>query len=308
MYRTLQVPPKGEFETEEAYRGRLEEAFVPGTYAIPVTEFELTYDSDSAAFSVTFATEWARGISVGADGFSGAGMMIVSGRSTKLLRTEARTNAFGAQIQVQVWVDTLFGVVPIDEVGEPGTVAVGKWRMSPDSARATKPIVAAVLDVTLAAMPDGRQTDSGHDHDGPTFTFPRDLTRVPYVVFVRDAKLVLYDRRSRRILTKLPMVVASSDDHEAFADDSTLSDTVPASPRWAIMAPPGAPREARGRHEVQFWVAADGHVTRVEVTPPIKDEKYRREFVERMMGHLFNPATTRDGRAVDFVATLIVYP
>jgi len=83
----------------------------------------------------------------------------------------------------------------------------------------------------------------------------------------------------------------------------------PASPRWTIFPPPGAPREVRGRrHEVRFWVSAEGRVTRVEVTPPIKDAGYRREFTERMMGYLFNPATTRDGRHVDFVASVTVIP
>ncbi|MEX2156414.1 MAG: hypothetical protein WD773_06200 [Gemmatimonadales bacterium] len=83
----------------------------------------------------------------------------------------------------------------------------------------------------------------------------------------------------------------------------------PASPRWTIFPPPGAPREARGRrHEVRFWVTAEGRVTRVEVTPPIKDAGYRREFTERMMGYLFNPAMTRDGRRVDYVASVTVIP
>jgi hypothetical protein len=83
----------------------------------------------------------------------------------------------------------------------------------------------------------------------------------------------------------------------------------PASPRWTIFPPPGAPREARGRrHEVRFWVTAEGRVTRVEVTPPIKDSGYRREFIERMMGYLFNPATTRDGRRVDYIASVTVIP
>ena len=86
-------------------------------------------------------------------------------------------------------------------------------------------------------------------------------------------------------------------------------DIFPASPRWTIFPPPGAPREARGRrHEVRFWVTAEGRVTRVEVTPPIKDAGYRREFTERMMGYLFNPATTRDGRHVDYVASVTVIP
>ncbi|HEY3219518.1 MAG TPA: hypothetical protein VGJ80_02200 [Gemmatimonadales bacterium] len=86
------------------------------------------------------------------------------------------------------------------------------------------------------------------------------------------------------------------------------SDIFAATPRWAIIPPPGAPREARGRHEVRFWVTVEGRVTRIDVTPPIKDAGYRREFTERMMGYLFNPATTRDGRHVEYVASLIVYP
>jgi hypothetical protein len=86
-------------------------------------------------------------------------------------------------------------------------------------------------------------------------------------------------------------------------------DIFPASPRWTIFPPPGAPRDARGRrHEVRFWVTAEGRVTRVEVNPPIKDAGYRREFTERMMGYLFIPATTRDGRQVDFIASVTVIP
>jgi hypothetical protein len=84
------------------------------------------------------------------------------------------------------------------------------------------------------------------------------------------------------------------------------SDIFPASPRWAITPPGGAPREARGRHEVRFWVTVDGRVSRVEVTPPIRDAGYRREFEQRMMGFLFNPATTRDGRRVDSITIVTI--
>ena len=83
----------------------------------------------------------------------------------------------------------------------------------------------------------------------------------------------------------------------------------PATPRWAIFPPPGAPSAVRGHaHQVRFWVTADGRVTRVEVSPPIKDAAYRRQFNERMMGYLFTPAATRDGRRVDFVASVTVIP
>jgi hypothetical protein len=86
------------------------------------------------------------------------------------------------------------------------------------------------------------------------------------------------------------------------------SEIIAPTPRWMIMAPPGAPSEAKGRHEVRFWVTADGRVIKIEVTPPIKDSGYRREFTERMMGYLFNPATTHDGRHVESIASVVIYP
>jgi len=86
------------------------------------------------------------------------------------------------------------------------------------------------------------------------------------------------------------------------------SDIIGAKPRLVINTPQGAPPEAKGGHEVRFWVLADGRVTRIEVTPPIKDGGYRRAFMEAMRGFLFDPAKTRDGRPVNFVYTLTVYP
>ena len=75
-----------------------------------------------------------------------------------------------------------------------------------------------------------------------------------------------------------------------------------ASPIWTITPPDGRPRSMRGRYDVQFWVTADGRVTQVEVTPPIRDADYRREFMKRMMGYVFAPAKTRDGRRIESVA------
>jgi len=72
--------------------------------------------------------------------------------------------------------------------------------------------------------------------------------------------------------------------------------------------PAGAPPEDKRKHEVQFWVRADGHVTRIEVTPPIKDSHYRRVFMEALNGFEFSPAKTRDGRPIDYVYSIVVYP
>src|SRR5947209_6157817 len=64
------------------------------------------------------------------------------------------------------------------------------------------------------------------------------------------------------------------------------SDIFAATPLWAISPPPGAPRDAHGkRHEVRFWVTAEGRVTKVEVTPPIKDSGFRRECTVRVRGY-----------------------
>jgi hypothetical protein len=66
-----------------------------------------------------------------------------------------------------------------------------------------------------------------------------------------------------------------------------------------IVPPENPPRSVRGRpYRVRFWVRADGRVARITVTPEIPDEKYGRDFRERMLNYRFYPARTRDGQAV----------
>jgi hypothetical protein len=55
---------------------------------------------------------------------------------------------------------------------------------------------------------------------------------------------------------------------------------------------------AHGRFTVSFSVAADGRVTHVSVDPQPKDGGCRREMMDKMMSYEFQPARTRDGRAV----------
>ena len=82
----------------------------------------------------------------------------------------------------------------------------------------------------------------------------------------------------------------------------------PASPRTTYVPPLAkVPGSLAGRtYRIWFWVAADGHVTRVEVDPPMHDEPYRREFLERMMAYRFYPARTRDGTNVAGVFTAAI--
>jgi len=81
-----------------------------------------------------------------------------------------------------------------------------------------------------------------------------------------------------------------------------------ASPRTAFVPPLAkVPGSLAGRtYQVRFWVAADGNVTRVEVDPPMHDEPYRREFLERMMAFRFYPARMRDGTNVASVFTVAI--
>ena len=83
-------------------------------------------------------------------------------------------------------------------------------------------------------------------------------------------------------------------------------DYIIASPRTAILPPLAKiPGSVAGRtYRIRFWVTADGRVTRVEVDPPIRDEAYRQDLVQRMMAYQFTPARTRDGANVSSVVTV----
>src|SRR5437773_1694210 len=86
------------------------------------------------------------------------------------------------------------------------------------------------------------------------------------------------------------------------------SDMFGPTPLLVPNVPPGAPPEERRKHEVRFWIRADGRVTRIEVSPPIRDSGYRRVFMETMWNFVFSPAKTRDGRPLDYVYSIDVYP
>jgi len=66
------------------------------------------------------------------------------------------------------------------------------------------------------------------------------------------------------------------------------------------------PQCMRGRYTVRFWVAADGHVSRVEVTPTLRDGGCRQEMQERMMGYRFRPALNLNGRPVPDIRDITV--
>jgi len=80
------------------------------------------------------------------------------------------------------------------------------------------------------------------------------------------------------------------------------------TPLLVLNVPAGAPPEEKGKHEVRFWIRADGRVTRIQVNPPIRDSGYRRVFMATMRDYVFSPAKTRDGRPIDYEYSIIVYP
>jgi hypothetical protein len=79
-----------------------------------------------------------------------------------------------------------------------------------------------------------------------------------------------------------------------------------ASPRAAILPPLGqVPGAVAGRtYHIRFWVAADGRVTRVAIDPPMPDDGYRRDLLERLLAYQFYPARMRSGTAVASVVTV----
>src|SRR6266496_1183906 len=66
------------------------------------------------------------------------------------------------------------------------------------------------------------------------------------------------------------------------------------------------PQCLRGRYTVRFWVAADGHVSKVLVTPTLRDGGCRQEMQERMMGYRFRPALNLNGRPVPDIRDITV--
>jgi len=67
-----------------------------------------------------------------------------------------------------------------------------------------------------------------------------------------------------------------------------------------IMVPPiDAPKSVRGTSvEVLFTISADGRVTDLVVTPPIRDKNYAKKFDEVMRSYRFHPARDADGNAI----------
>ncbi len=70
-------------------------------------------------------------------------------------------------------------------------------------------------------------------------------------------------------------------------------------PQGIILPPPDRPAAVRGTTvRVRFEISARGEVLAVSLEPPIRDRKFRDDFLERLRRYTFTPAYTRDGRAV----------
>lgn len=79
----------------------------------------------------------------------------------------------------------------------------------------------------------------------------------------------------------------------------TGGDVFPPQARYSILPPLPKPAAVRGKSfEVQFWVDAQGSVTKVQVSPEIPDGAYRKKFIALMYQYTFAPARKRDGTAV----------
>jgi hypothetical protein len=68
------------------------------------------------------------------------------------------------------------------------------------------------------------------------------------------------------------------------------------------------PPDDQREHNVQFWIRSDGRVTKIAVSPPIRDANYRRQFRKAMSTFVFGPVKTADGRPINYVYSCVVYP
>ena len=76
----------------------------------------------------------------------------------------------------------------------------------------------------------------------------------------------------------------------------------PPSPQQIILPPVDRPASVRGiTLRVRFQISARGEVLGVTLAPPLRDRKFRDDFLERLRRYTFSPAHTRDGRAVPAV-------
>ncbi len=76
----------------------------------------------------------------------------------------------------------------------------------------------------------------------------------------------------------------------------------PPSPQQILLPPVDRPASVRGiTVRARFEISARGEVLAVSLDPPLRDRKFRDEFLERLRGYTFTPAYTRDGRAVPAV-------
>jgi hypothetical protein len=70
-------------------------------------------------------------------------------------------------------------------------------------------------------------------------------------------------------------------------------------PQGIILPPPDRPSSVRGTTvRVRFEISARGEVLAVTLDPPIRDRRFRDDFLERLRRYTFTPAYTREGRAV----------
>ena len=74
------------------------------------------------------------------------------------------------------------------------------------------------------------------------------------------------------------------------------------APEWRVVVFPfeEAPASIKGREfQIHFWVDRRGRVTKVEISPKIEDNSFRKKLMERMLQWVFYPARTFSGSPVE---------
>lgn len=203
LYKSLSIPPKGEFETSEAYAARAERDVRDAHYAVRVPDVRVTYDADAGELTTAVRTD-----------FLHEGWTMARGRALLVLHTAGAetgryvgTNAFGVKAVVKERTRREWGLALSTE---PFTSIALRYPAAPARARSLKDRLAvlAVFRLSARSIPH-RMTDdgsakmreaTGFDISGATIDAPTDLETYYYALAPDEIGLWLYDYVSGDIL------------------------------------------------------------------------------------------------------------
>jgi hypothetical protein len=195
LFAHFRARPKGEFETTSEYHQRVTLAEPRPFYLVLVPESQapITYSADDSTMTVV--------VNRPSYEFAYRSDLVVQSRRRNL-GFYPSTTAGGARLQITRTLDSTFSfVVPdADRILDPGEV----WfRIAPDSARKLKPhLLTALLVRPSNDSVGGAAVATAKMHIPPTFEDPRDRVTDRQIMQTDWMAILVYDRRSGRVLQR----------------------------------------------------------------------------------------------------------